>query len=308
MSQPPWYADRFLDAELAASVVALQFPSFAGVSVEYLARGFDNDCYVFGGEFIFRFPRRKNVVPWIEKEIALLPVVAERIGIAVPRFEFVGAPSEAFLYPFVGYRMLPGEPWKPGVRVDVAGSARVLAEAMTRLHEISLDAVSNWASPSDDWGPAEMMGELLAKIDRVREAMPLDLLPVFEPYWDGRIPQPPNFVGERKLLHYDLSPEHVLFDADSGLPTAIIDWADAGIGDPIHELGAFEYTFGQEYTEVYVEHYLPRLPEESLKRMRFQLMVHAPVWLMHARENEEDDFEKHLGLIRGLALRASTED
>lgn len=309
MSQPPWYADRFLDAELALRVIASQFPAFAGASINYLARGYDNDCYLVGeGEWIFRFPRRKNVVPWIEKEIALLPVVAERIGIAVPRFEFVGAPSEAFPYPFVGYRMLPGVPWKPGVRVDVEGSARVLAEAMTQLHEISPSVVSNWASPSDDWGPAEMMEELFANIDKVRETMPSDLLPVFEPYWDGRVPPPPNFSGERKLIHYDLSPEHVLFDPSSGLPVGIIDWADAGVGDPIHELGAFEYTFGRSYTEVYVEHYQPRLTSEDLSRMRFQLMVHAPIWLMHARENEEDDFEKHLGLIRQLALRGSAQN
>lgn len=304
MSQPPWYADRFLDAELAARVVADQFPEFAGASVEYLARGYDNDCYVFAGDVIFRFPRRKSVVPWIEKEIALLPRVAGSIGIAVPRFEWIGVPEERFPYPFVGYRMLPGEPWKPGVRVDVAGTARALAEAMAKLHKLSPSFLAEWASPNDDWGVPEMLQELRSNIEKVRAAMPPDLLPVFEPYWDGRVPPPPSFNGERKLLHYDLSPEHVLFDPDSGLPAGIIDWADAGIGDPIHELSAFEYNFGPEYTKVYVGHYRPELPPESLVRMRFQLMVQAPVWTMYARENEEDDYGKHLRLIRRLAERA----
>lgn len=299
--QPPWYADRFLDSELAASVVASQFPSFAEASVEYLARGYDNDCYLIGGEWIFRFPRRKNVGPWLEKEIALLPVVAQQIGIAVPHFEFIGVPSEAFPYPFVGYRKLAGEPWKPGVPVDIPGAARILAEAMTRLHQLPTSLLDKWTSPNDDWGPAEMMQELHANLDGVRDAMPDDLLPIFEPYWDGRIAPPSRFDGERKLLHYDLSPEHVLFDEETGLPTGIIDWADAGIGDPIHELGAFEYNFGREYTEAYVGRYRPALPPESLDRMRFQLMVHVPVWLMFARENQEEDFQKHLRQVRILA-------
>jgi len=306
MSQPPWYADRFLDAELALRVVASQFPAFAGATIDYLARGYDNDCYLVGeGEWIFRFPRRKNVVPWIEKEIALLPAVAEQIGIAVPRFDYVGKPSADFPYPFVGYRKLPGEPWKPGVKIDIEGSAKRLAEAMTKLHELPPSLLQNWTSPNDDWGPAEMMLELHSNLDKVRKAMPPDLLSTFEPYWDGRIPAPPNFEGERKLIHYDLSPEHVLFDPQTGLPTGIIDWADAGVGDPIHELGAFEYNFGRAYTEVYVENYRPRLTQESLDRMRFQLMVHAPVWLMYAKQNEEADYEKHWGLIRKLAGASS---
>lgn len=44
------------------------------------------------------------------------------------------------------------------------------------------------------------------------------------------------YAGLSRCLHGDLSPEHLLLDPGSGRVTALIDWADACLGDPAYDL------------------------------------------------------------------------
>ena len=103
-------SDVQLDPELVSGVVAAQFPELAGAPVRPFGAGWDNELYSVGANWIFRFPKRAEVVPWLEREIEITARVGVALGPAVPRFEHIGAPSEEFPYPFVGSGAWPGSP------------------------------------------------------------------------------------------------------------------------------------------------------------------------------------------------------
>ncbi|MDB5093620.1 MAG: srkA [Candidatus Eremiobacteraeota bacterium] len=63
MTQPLWTADIEIDADLAARLIAEQFPELAHLPLEPLGIGWDNAVFVAGGRFAFRFPRRRIAVP-----------------------------------------------------------------------------------------------------------------------------------------------------------------------------------------------------------------------------------------------------
>lgn len=78
--------------ELAGRLIARRFPELRGAPVERLASGWDNTVFLVGGDWVFRFPRRQMAIPGVEREIAVLPVLAPRLPLPVPVPRFAGAP------------------------------------------------------------------------------------------------------------------------------------------------------------------------------------------------------------------------
>src|SRR5262245_35810958 len=67
--------------------------------------GYDFRVVVVDDAWVFRLPRRPGVVPSLEAEVALLPVLEAALPVEVPRFELVSPEP-----PFVAYRLLRGMP------------------------------------------------------------------------------------------------------------------------------------------------------------------------------------------------------
>jgi hypothetical protein len=65
-------------------------PEFRGASVAALGEGMDNTALLVAGELVFRFPKHAESAGRLEREIALLPELARRLDLTIPRIEFVG--------------------------------------------------------------------------------------------------------------------------------------------------------------------------------------------------------------------------
>jgi aminoglycoside phosphotransferase (APT) family kinase protein len=74
-----WDAEQPVPASLAAELIGRQFPRLRGTPVEPLATGWDNTVYLVGGQWVFRFPRRAIALPGIQREIAVLPLLAPHL-------------------------------------------------------------------------------------------------------------------------------------------------------------------------------------------------------------------------------------
>src|SRR5215471_20162663 len=117
------------DEERARQLVRAQFEELAADVVTLVSEGWDYAVFRVDGEWAFRFPRREVVVLGTEREIAVLPKLAERLPVAVPAPVFVGRPGADFRWPFYGARHIPGVE-ATGHPVDAA----TLAEALRALH------------------------------------------------------------------------------------------------------------------------------------------------------------------------------
>jgi aminoglycoside phosphotransferase (APT) family kinase protein len=138
-----WVAEREVGVELAARLVGERFGELAGAPVEPLGTGWDNNVFLVGGQWVFRFPRRSVAVPLIEREIAVLPWLAPRLPLPVPEPRFVAAASDEFPWPFFGSRAVPGhELAEAGLERDERVTAAEKAgEFLRALHGVQAPPV-----------------------------------------------------------------------------------------------------------------------------------------------------------------------
>jgi aminoglycoside phosphotransferase (APT) family kinase protein len=173
--------------------------------------GYDFYVAIIDDEWVFRFPRRSGVEEALEREIAVLPKLAQALPASIPSFEYVTRNPL-----FVGYRLLRGQPL---VDEDAEG-VRAFLEA--------LHATPSSALPVErhDWVGAYR--EQCAEFERL-------VFPVIDR--DGRV-RARRLFGEVEtlvgfnpsLIHADLGPEHLL--VRDGRLAGVIDWGDMRVGDP----------------------------------------------------------------------------
>jgi aminoglycoside phosphotransferase (APT) family kinase protein len=173
--------------------------------------GYDFKVIVVDDAWVVRLPRREGVVPALEAEITLLPVLAARLPVEVPQFELVSAEP-----PFVVYRLLRGSPL-----VDEDGEGvRAFLDALHGIDPAGL------AIPRLDW--VQSYVEQCAEFEQL-------VLPELSPGEQRRarrlFAEVETLTGfEPRVLHADLGPEHLL--VRDGRLAAVIDWGDARVGDP----------------------------------------------------------------------------
>jgi aminoglycoside phosphotransferase (APT) family kinase protein len=240
----PWDCDIQLTPELVTRLVRAQAARLD--SIQYLNEGWDSWVYTArdpqGREWILRFPKRAEVVAQLEREIGLLPLLAPRLPLAVPRFGLLGQPGEGYPHRFVGYPRLPGQPALERLEdaLDVASSGKTLGAFLAVLHAFPSEEACRLGVEVDDdegldeWatqGEASLL-EFGALLDTRTRERAIDLL---------RHPPPPSTAPV--LLHNDFFPEHLL--VEHGQLTGVIDWGDVALGDPGADLAGL-FTWGGE--------------------------------------------------------------
>jgi aminoglycoside 2''-phosphotransferase len=217
------------------------------VGLREIDDGFDFKVVIVDETWVIRLPRRSGVHEALELEAVLLPRLASELPVEVPRFEILSSEP-----PFAVYRLLEGTPLTgedpDGVRAF-----------LTALHGVRTDVV-----PPTDWIGryrdqcvrfAELVFPLLDAAERAQaEALfgEADSLTGFEPC----------------VIHGDLGAEHML--VRDGRLAAVIDWADAALGDP-----ALDYAWLVH--ELYPEW---ELEPEVLRRADFYYRL-APFYSVH---------------------------
>ena len=171
--------------------------------------GYDYEVAIVDDAWVFRFPRRPDVEESLEREIALLPPLAEALPVAVPRFEHV-VREPAF---FVAYPLIDGEPF-----VDEDPDA--VAAFLDALHALDVPL------PRDPWRE-----EYVARCERfARDVVPL-LDVDLRPRASALLAEAETLIGfDAVPIHGDVLPEHLL--CRDGRLAGVIDWGDARIGDP----------------------------------------------------------------------------
>lgn len=176
-----------------------------------LDEGWDFTVLILEDSWVLRVPRHRLAVEELEKEIALLPAIADRLPVQVPRFAQI---SREPLY--VGYPLIRGRPY---VNEDPSGVRTFLAA----LHGIPVDEVP---APHPDW-----LETYRRQADEFRRVV----LPLLDPDERSRgeamLAEVETLTGfSPALTHSDIAPLHLRVH-DARL-VGVIDWGDARIGDP----------------------------------------------------------------------------
>lgn len=212
-----WSAEEQVGEERARQLIRAQF-ELAADEVTLVSEGWDYAVFRVDGEWAFRFPRREVVVPGTEREIAVLPAVAERLSVGVPTPVFVGRPGEDFPWPFYGARYLDGVE-ATGHRVDPVA----LGTALRVLHAPETLAVVGDELPADPLGRVDM-GVRLPRLTELGVDAP-GLVAAAR-----RLPP----ARHTAVCHGDLHMRQLLVRGDS--LTGIVDWVDVCRSDPAVDL------------------------------------------------------------------------
>lgn len=276
-----------------SDVVAAQFPDLAGAPVRRFGAGWDNELYTVGSDWIFRFPKRAERVPWLTREIRIMAVVGGALGRAVPRFERIGVPSQIFPYPFVGYHPLPGVGADQSPVTDLPGLAGDIGALLSRLHRI--DASQLPATP-DGWErePWQVLrAEVAAAAGVIRPLLPAALLTRAAPYLAGDVIEPQQ-DGPCRFVHNDICPDHVIVDPATGRLTGLIDFTDAMTGDVVLDFVGLIGIGGYEFIAQAAASYDLPLGETFWPKLAWKTRMLTLQWLADAASAAPQDVPKHL--------------
>jgi aminoglycoside phosphotransferase (APT) family kinase protein len=233
---PIWDAERTVDEALARELISSRFPQLDTSELRLLGQGFDNTVWVTRDRVAFRFPRRAIAIAGIEREIALLPILAPRLPVAIPDAAYPAERSDDFPWPWFGSRLIEGRELAASGLDDDTRTALAprLAEFASTLHD--LDVAQTASLPVDPFGRTEIES-------RVRKTR--DALAALGPTWTplpraveeilasaAQLPPPASTT----LVHGDLHARHVLLSGADGRLAGVIDWGDVCRADPSADL------------------------------------------------------------------------
>ncbi|GAA2143534.1 phosphotransferase [Actinomadura napierensis] len=262
---PEWAPEHEVTTEAAAGLIAGRFPELAGAPVEPLAVGWDNTVFLVGGEWVFRFPRRRIAVPGVEREIAVLPAIAPRLPLPIPAPRFAAGPSEEFPWPFWGGRMIPGrELAEAGPGADRTVLAAQVGAFLRTLHDPVLAAEAGKGLPHDPMersDPAVRAARTLPRLDSLVRLGVWERDPAvmgFLAEAAGR--RPP--AGNPVIVHGDLHVRHVLLDS-AGRAAGVIDWGDVCLANPAVDLAVAYAGFAGAARAALLDAYGPVPPDRE---------------------------------------------
>jgi aminoglycoside phosphotransferase (APT) family kinase protein len=213
-----WSAEQDVDEERARRLVRARFEELAADEVELVSEGWDYVVFRVDGEWAFRFPRREAVVAGTEREIAVLPTLAEHLPVGLPAPVFIGRPDGDFPWPFYAARYLEGAE-ATGRPVDPAA----LGTALRALHAPEMLAAVGGELPADPLGRVDMN----VRLPRLKE------LGVDAPELVAAAAELPP-AGHTAVCHGDLHMRQLLVDGEK--LTGIVDWVDVCRSDPAVDL------------------------------------------------------------------------
>ena len=269
MAGQPWDAEQTVDPALARRLIREQAPELAVERVELLGEGWDNIVYRVDRDFVFRFPRRQMGADLLETECAVLPRIAGDLPLPVPELTHVGRPTDAFPWPFAGYRYLPG---RTACRARLSEEqrcalAKPLGAFLATLHALPADDL-----PGDTLGRMHVDKRIGMIAERFEKIVSAGLVASADP-WRPLLENLPRGARPACLVHGDFYVRHLLVDDQAAL-TGIIDWGDVHRGDPACDLMIALSFLPPEAAPAFQETYGP-LDPPTLRLSLFRALFHA---------------------------------
>ncbi len=274
---PP--AERDIGEWLVRSLLAAQHADLAGRTLNLFANGWDNVMFRLGDDLVVRLPRRLMAANLVLNEQRWLPMLAERLPIAIPVPLRIGVPSADY-------------PWHwsicPWFEGDMAADVSLTSPAIEADRLGSFLAALHHAAPADaPHNPYRAQPVSHVRERFIQHVEHLDdqvdraaLTAFFDTLLDvGDWPGPPVWV------HGDLHTANML--ATDGSITSVIDWGDLTAGDPACDLAIGWMLFDTDHRAIFRVAAGTHLPIDDATWQRAQAwaMYFAVTLLAHCADS-----------------------
>jgi aminoglycoside 2''-phosphotransferase len=251
--------------------------------------------------WIFRFPRRPEIVKSLEMEIALLPHLSRSLPVSVPQFELI-VPGQDGRPAFVVYPRIPGIALDSALAGNPGAGAHLaeqIGKILTALHQTTLPWVVHRLLPLRtvlDWKRS-----YLDLYQVVRQ----QVYPLLDPprqrtataLWEGFLRKRDHFRFAIALVHGDLGAEHILCDPARNQITGILDWEDACTGDPALDFVGLLQAGGEDFVHQVLRAYHNDLGANFWARLDFYTKI-TPFYEVLFGLETSDPVRTEAGLLR----------
>jgi aminoglycoside phosphotransferase (APT) family kinase protein len=212
-----------IDAALVARLLAAELPELAGLPIrEVRSTGTVNAIYRLGEEVCVRLPRVEKWTRSLERELEWLPRLAASVSLRIPEPVARGRPGNGFPFPWAVYRWIEGRPYDDALVDDEGRAAEALAGFVRELGRLDPRG-----APRAGRLPLRHLDEWTrAAIRSSRDGIDAEAVTAA---WERALEAPP-WDGRPIWMHADLLRPNLL--VDRGALVAVLDFGDAGAGDP----------------------------------------------------------------------------
>ncbi len=272
-------------------------PDLRITSVRAGEDGLVHNVLIVNEELVFRFARDEAGRRALEREARLLAFVRPRVSLSVP--EVIHQHLDCTVY-----RFIPGVPLdRQRLLAQDAFGRRVLLDQLgtflSQLHSLSGEASAAVSGPvKASSGMKEEYEELYRVIER--ELLPSMMVwarewarELFRPALDGKL----DLTYAPAVIHGDLAPYHLCFDPTTRRLSGVIDFGNAGLGDPALDVGSLILALGESLLRQ-MESMYPAM-SGLVDRARFHAATLELRWALAAvRSQDPAWFLCHLGYAR----------
>lgn len=263
-----WKPDYPLTEEQVTAIAKRYLPLAGTPAVQYLGDGCDFDAYRVN-EFVLRFPKRNEYIPYYYNEVKLLDKLSEYGHPWIPKYVGLWKDLSLYPYPFGAYSYMSGTtghsmPYKMCQR-DV----ELFVNFLEVIHSIDESKLVEWGVLAGDY-----VWDISDKLETIRD----DLAWLSENYRTEETKilirlrdtvANTQISDVRVLTHTDLLPEHIIVNPLEGNIVGVIDWADSMLCDPAADFIGLYLWQGREITEEVRERYGRDLGQNFWERIRF---------------------------------------
>ena len=221
-----------IDAELASSLVAAQFPRWQHLPVQPVARsGWDNRTFHLGPRLLVRLPSAACYAAQAEKEHRWLPRLAPALPLPVPQPLALGEPALGYPWHWTINRWLPGQDATRAPIGDLAQFAAGLAGFLAALHRI--DPTGGPKAGPDSFHRGGRLDVYDAQVRQALEDLDGKLdVGAARSIWEAALAT--TWLGPPIWVHGDIAPGNLL--VRKGRLSAVIDFGQLAVGDPACDL------------------------------------------------------------------------
>jgi aminoglycoside phosphotransferase (APT) family kinase protein len=223
-------------AALVARIRA-EFPQLGFCRAILNDDGEDHAVVILDDARVFRFPRTAECASYAARERRLLEQLRHTSSLPMPEYRWVSVAGD-----FAGYPMIPGRPLSEALFAGLSRDVQeqVLGEIggfLARLHRLPASLVTSQNTATGTaWSGADYVRRYRGRRERIASTLPRKLLVRIDRFFESL----PEIVDRAPpvLIHGDLSEDHILLAPHGDRLGGVIDFTDAGVGDP-----AFDFTF-----------------------------------------------------------------
>jgi aminoglycoside 2''-phosphotransferase len=271
------------------------FPSLPIHQTSTKSEGQSNDVVIVNQEWVFRFSKSEAAEADLTREAKVLSVLPKFVDLKVPESD---SPRPGVMR----QRKLVGEPLDRAtlLRQTPAVQERLveaLAHFLFQLHRVPADKLGEVGKSGAGEQAADAV-ELFKDCERelfphLKDYAIEAIRKHFEPVLEGRL----SLAFTPVLIHADLNPSHILWNAEHGTLAGVIDFGMAGLGDAAYDYASIILAYGESPLRRMHEHH--QSIGEKIDRARFwAFAIELRLALAGIRSGDVRWFCSHLGFAR----------